>query len=109
MAYGVALLLIKKEDEKELEICYTEDLRIEDQKLLNLYSFRAEHNGYMDYYLDISKEQLPIVYEQTKSVFYGDKKSRIRESEKQQEILNSILARTDYDFIRIHVYEFNLG
>lgn len=78
------------------------------QKLLDLYPFRAEYNGYMDYYLDISKEQLTDVYEQTKSYYYGSKKERLKESEKQQEYLNSILARTDYNLIRIHIFEFNL-
>ena len=74
MAYGVALLLIKKENDKEIEVRYTEELRMDYQKLLDLYPFRAEYNGYMDYYLDISKEQLTDVYEQTKSYYYGSKK-----------------------------------
>ena len=108
MAYGVSLLLIKKENDKEIEVRYTEELRMDYQKLLDLYPFRAEYNGYMDYYLDISKEQLTDVYEQTKSYYYGSKKERLKESEKQQEYLNSILARTDYNLIRIHIFEFNL-
>lgn len=45
MAYGVALLLIKKENDKEIEVRYTEELRMDYQKLLDLYPFRAEYNG----------------------------------------------------------------
>lgn len=108
MAYGVALLLMKKENGKEIEVRYTEELRMDYRKLLDLYPFRAEYNGYMDYYLDISKEQLTDVYEQTKSDYYGSKKERLKESEKQQEYLTSILTQAGYDFIRIYIFEFNL-
>lgn len=108
-AYGVAIYLIKKEDEKEIEKFRTEDLKLDYDELRKLYSFREEHNGYMDYYLDISKEQFPVIYDQVKRTIGGTKKQRLKHNEKQLEILNSIMLRTDYDFIRIHVFEFSLS
>ena len=38
-AYGVALLLIKKEDEKEFVVCSTEDLNMDYHELRNLLGY----------------------------------------------------------------------
>ncbi len=107
-AYRVALLLIKKEDEKEFVVCSTEDLNMDYHELRNLYSFREEHNdGYMDYYLDIPKEELPTIYDQTKRTVGYTKRQLLKYHEEQLKVLDSIMLRTDYDFIRIHIYEFD--
>jgi hypothetical protein len=101
--YGVALLLIKKEDEKEFVVCSTEDLNMDYHELRNLYSFREEHNGYMD----IPKEELPTIYDQTKRTVGCTKRQLLKYREEQLKVLDSIMLRTDYDFIRIHIYEFD--
>lgn len=100
MAYFTALELTKVEGENESVLCRMEDVKFDNEKLCKLYFFREEHDGYMDYYLEVSKKQLPEVYKKTRSS-WADKSS--------DEALKAIVSRTDYDYIRINIYEFDYG
>ena len=100
MAYFTALELIKVEGNNESVVCRTEDVGFDHQKLRALYFFRELYDGYMDYFLEVSKKQLPEVYKKTKSS-WADKSS--------DEALEAIISRTDYDYIRINIYEFDYG